>query len=285
MRREKIIFMAGLPRSGSTLLGALLNQNPRIHTEPASPVMDFVMAVNKSVEKNEHYAAYPKQQSVFAVVQSIFQAYYWDVAKPVVFDKNRGWPGQIKGLEQCVVPKAKIICPVRNIDEVLASLLKIAHNNPFNPETGKLNFIDHSLLLINKPINDESRCDLIMSDKGMIGQCMGAMQDCVKNGFQDRLHFVEYDCLVNDPQSALNGIYEFIEEEPFTEHNFKEIRNEFREKDTEVFSVPTLHEIASKIQRSKTDPKAILPEKYYEECQGKEFWRLLNSWGNSGLSI
>lgn len=276
MRKEKIIFMAGLPRSGSTLLGALLNQNPRIHTEPASPIMDFVMAVNKSVEKNEHYAAYPKQQSVFAVVQSMFQAYYWDVAKPVVFDKNRGWPGQIKGLEQCVVPRAKIICPVRNIDQVLASFLKIANSNPFNPETGKLNFIDHSLLLINKPINDESRCELIMSDKGMIGQCMGAMQDCVKKGFQDRLHFVEYDLLVEDPQQALNNIYEFIEEEPFTDHSFKEIRNEFREKDTEVFSVPTLHEIAHEIQRSKTDPKAILPEKYYKECQGKEFWRSLD---------
>lgn len=267
--------MAGLPRSGSTLLGALLNQNPRIHTEPASPIMDFVMAVNKAVDKNEHYAAYPKQQSVFAVVQSIFQAYYWHTAKPVVFDKNRGWPGQIKGLEQCVVPKAKIICPVRNIDEVLASFLKIANANPFNAETGKLNFIDHSLLLINKPINDESRCELIMSDKGMIGQCMGAMQDAIKNGFRDRLHFVEYDLLVSDPQKALNGIYDFIEEESFDGHNFEDIHNEYREKDKEVFSVPTLHEIAPTIIKSKTNPKAILPERFYEECQGKEFWRNL----------
>lgn len=275
MRKEKIIFMAGLPRSGSTLLGALLNQNPRIHTEPASPIMDFVMAVNKAVEKNEHYAAYPKQQSVFAVVQSMFLSYYWDVSKPVVFDKNRGWPGQINGLEQCVVPKARIICPVRNIDQVLASFLKIANANPFNAETGKLNFIDHSLLLINKPINDETRCDLIMSDKGMIGQCMGAMQDAIKNGFRDRLHFVEYDLLVSDPQAALDGIYEFIGEESFPDHNFKEIRNDFREKDKEVFSVPTLHEIAPSIQKSKTDPKEILPERYYKQCQGMEFWRSL----------
>lgn len=266
--------MAGLPRSGSTLLGAILGQNPRFHTEPASPIMDFVMSVNKAVEKNEHYAAYPKQQSVFAVIQSIFQAYYWDSPKPVIFDKNRGWPGQIKGLEQCVVPKAKILCPVRSIDEVLASFLKIANSNPFNPETGKLNFIDHSLLLINKPINDESRCELIMSDKGMIGQCMGAMQDAVQKGYRDRLHFIEYDFLVSEPEETLEAIYDFIEEDYF-EHNLEQINTPNREKDTEVFSVPTLHEIAPTIQRSKTNPKVILPERFYEECQGKEFWRLL----------
>lgn len=273
-QREKIVFMAGLPRSGSTLLGALLNQNPRFHTEPASPVMDFVMAVNKVVDKNEHYAAFPKQQSVFAVVQSVFQAYYWHTAKPVIFDKNRGWPGQVKGLEQCVVPKAKILCPVRNIDEVLASFLKIANSNPFNPETGKLNFIDHSLLLINKPINDESRCELILSDKGMIGQCMGAMQDAVSKGFRDRLHFIEYDSLVSKPEETLKDVYRFLEEEPY-EHDFSDIRNDYREKDTEVFSVPTLHEIAPTLKRSKTDPKKILPAKFYDECQGKEFWRSL----------
>lgn len=272
MQREKIFFMAGLPRSGSTLLGALLNQNPRIHTEPASPVMDFVMSVHKTVEKNEHYSAYPKQKSVFAVIQSMFSAYYWDSPKPVIFDKNRGWPGQIKGLEQCVVPRAKIVCPVRNIDEVLASLLKIANNNPFNPKTGRLNFIDHSLLLINKPINDETRCEMIMSDVGMIGQCMGAMQDAIKKGYRDRLHFVEYDDLVSDPQHTLGKLYEFLGEEPF-EHDFSNIRNTHREKDDEVFSVPDLHKVGSKIQRSRTEPKDILPEKFYTECKGKEFWR------------
>lgn len=274
-QREKIIFMAGLPRSGSTLLGALLNQNPRIHTEPASPVMDFVIAINKTVDKNEHYAAFPKQQSVFAVIQSLFQAYYWHTPKPVIFDKNRGWPGQVKGLEQCVVPKAKIICPVRNIDSVLASFLKLAHANPLNPETGKLNFIDQSLVVTNRPINDENRCEMILSDKGMIGKCMGAMENAVKNGYRDRLHFVEYDLLVSDPQAALNGIYDFIEEEHFEGHDFNNIEASGRENDSKVFSVSNLHEIAPKIKKSKTDPKKILPPDVYERCQGKEFWRTL----------
>jgi len=40
--------MAGLPRSGSTLLKSLLNQNPEVHTEPVSPVMELMYW-------NDHY--------------------------------------------------------------------------------------------------------------------------------------------------------------------------------------------------------------------------------------
>lgn len=276
MQREKVVFMAGLPRSGSTLLGALLNQNPRIHTEPASPVLDFVMAINKVADKSEHYAAFPKQQSVFAVIQSTFQSYYWHTPKPVIVDKNRGWPTQIKGLEQCVVPKAKILCPVRNLDEVLASFIKLAHKNPFDPEIGKPNFIDHSLLVVNKRINDENRCEMLLSDKGLIGQCMRAMKQAAENGYLDRLHFIEYDNLVSKPQETMDAIYAFLEEEPYA-HNFEEIANPAREKDGEVFAVPTLHEISPSLKRSTTDPKLILPEKFYKECQGKEFWRNLKT--------
>lgn len=267
--------MAGLPRSGSTLLGALLNQNPRIHTEPASPIVDMTMAINRLLEKNEHYKAYPKQQSVFAVIQSLFQAYYWHAQKPVVVDKNRGWTGQIKGLEQCVVSKAKIICPVRDIDEVVASLLQIAHKNPFNPEVGKLNFLDQSLVMMNKAINDENRCEYILSDKGLVGQCMNSLQAAIKNGYRDRLHFLEYRNLVSQPEATMNALYEFLGEQPF-DHDFSHIENKHREKDKEIFSVPDLHEVGEKLAKSKTNPKKILPAKFYEECQGKEFWRSLS---------
>ena len=35
-------FMAGLPRAGATLLQAILNQNPDIHTGPESPVCGLI---------------------------------------------------------------------------------------------------------------------------------------------------------------------------------------------------------------------------------------------------
>jgi sulfotransferase len=275
MQKEKILFMAGLPRSGSTLLAALLNQNPRIHTEPSSPLMDLSKAVVRAIESNEHYTAFPKPKSALAVSQAVFQAYYWEAEKPVIIDKNRGWPTQIRGLEQCIVPKAKIICPVRDIDEVLASLVKIARENPFNPETGRLNFIDHSLVAMNKPINDDNRCEFLLSTQGILGQCAVALQNAIKEGFRDRLHFVEYNDLVEEPEETLRELYAFLEEEEYEGHDFSNIQGMYREKDSEVFSVPDLHKVSEKLIRSKTNPKKILPSKFYSFCQGKEFWRTL----------
>lgn len=265
--------MSGMPRSGSTLLGALLNQNPRIHAEPSSPMLELSRSIPQLISKSEHFNAYPKQKSALAVSQAVFQAYYWDIEKPVLIDKNRGWPTQIRGLEQCITPKAKILCPVRNVDEILASMLKIARSNPFNPQTGKLNFIDQSLVMLGMAINDDNRCEFLMSPKGLIGQSAMAMQEALKEDFRDRLHFIEYDDLIKDPQKVLEGIYKFLEEDNFTGHDFSHIENTCREKDVEVFGVPNLHEISSTIQASTTKPREILPDRFYEFCQGKEFWR------------
>jgi sulfotransferase len=273
MQIEKIHFMAGMPRSGSTLLGALLNQNPRICSEPSSPLLEVSRSLPQIFAKSEHYRAFPKENGARAVSHAVFQAYYHEAGKPIIIDKNRGWPTQIRGLEQCITPKAKIICPVRNVDEILASFLVKARENPFNPNTGRMNFIDQSLVMLNMAVNDETRCEFLMSEKGLIGQSAMAMQQALKEKLGDRLHFVEYNNLVLNPKKTLEKIYEFLEEEPYDGHDFTNIRNPFSEKDAEVFSVPDLHEIGSKLSLSKTNPKRILPPKFYDFCQGKEFWR------------
>jgi sulfotransferase len=273
MQIEKIYFMAGMPRSGSTLLGAILNQNPRFYSEPSSPMLEISRSIPQIFAKSEHFHAFPKQKNALAVSQAAFQAYYHDAEKPVIIDKNRGWPTQIRGLEQCITSKAKILCPVRNVDEILASFLKIARENPFNPESGRLNFIDQSLVMLNMPVNDESRCEFLMSEKGLIGQSAMALQQALKDNFGDRLHFIEYNNLVLNPKKTLEKIYEFLEEKPYDGHDFSNIQNAFSEKDAEVFNVPDLHEIAPKMTLSKTNPKKILPPKFYDFCKNKEFWR------------
>jgi sulfotransferase len=40
-----IHFISGLPRSGSTLLAAILRQNPRFHAGMSSPVASLFMAL------------------------------------------------------------------------------------------------------------------------------------------------------------------------------------------------------------------------------------------------
>ena len=63
-------FMAGLPRSGSTLLSSILNQNPRFYSGPSSPVLGAMYAVEETFTSNELYTGYPKPDQAIEVIGS-----------------------------------------------------------------------------------------------------------------------------------------------------------------------------------------------------------------------
>ena len=88
-------FMAGLPRSGSTLLKSILNQNPELHTEPVSPVLELTHYTNTYFQDSEQYLGYPKPKSAHKVISSILEDYYDDVEKPFIIDHCRAWSIQI----------------------------------------------------------------------------------------------------------------------------------------------------------------------------------------------
>ena len=56
----KFYFDCGLPRSGSTLLTALLNQNPKIHAGTLSPVFELMYYSRELLSKGEQAKAFPK---------------------------------------------------------------------------------------------------------------------------------------------------------------------------------------------------------------------------------
>ncbi|MBD2040099.1 sulfotransferase, partial [Microcoleus sp. FACHB-672] len=56
MTLDKIHFISGLPRSGSTLLSAILRQNPRFHAGMTSPVGALVERMLEAMSENNEYS-------------------------------------------------------------------------------------------------------------------------------------------------------------------------------------------------------------------------------------
>ena len=56
--------------------------------------------------------------------------------------------------------------------------------------------------------------------------------------------------LVNDPEKALQGIHWFLKLKPF-EYDFDNIEAKDREKDKEVYGLPTMHEVRPKIEKNQ----------------------------------
>ena len=76
-------FMSGLPRAGSTLLSSLLNQNPRFHSGPSSPVVPTMLALENSLSQDELFMAYPKPDIGRHMISSVLPNFYADIDSPV----------------------------------------------------------------------------------------------------------------------------------------------------------------------------------------------------------
>ena len=269
-------FMAGLPRAGSTLLSTLLNQNPRFYSGPSSPVLGAMFSVHDNFQGNELYTGYPKPERVNEIVGSVIRHWYSDVEQEVIIDKNRAWCARVPFIEGYIGQEAKVIVPVRRVDEILASLLTMVHRNTFVEGQPRINFVDEQLVKSNIPISDENRCHyLLTAQGGIVYEALNATKMGVDEGHSDKFHYVDYNDLVTDPQGELNNIYEFLGEESF-EHTFDGLSNEHREDDLTTYGLGDMHEVHSKLEKTSPDPSEVLPESiielYNHNKKTLEFW-------------
>jgi len=269
---KKYYFMAGLPRSGSTLLSSLLNQNPNLYSGPSSPVLSTMFVIENHLLQDELYHGYPKPDQMNAMIGDVINHFYSDVEQPVVIDKNRAWVARVPYIEGYIKQPAKIICPVRDIEEVLTSMITMIRRNPYKEGNPRINFIDEQLVKLNIPINDDNRCEYIAGPDGILGQSLNAIMEGINAGFGDRFYYVEYKNLVNKPQDTLNKIYQFLGEEPF-EHTFDGLGNSNRERDMETYGLEDMHEVRSVLKSTSKDPTKVLSKYVLDKCQGMDFWR------------
>jgi sulfotransferase len=269
---KRFYFMAGLPRSGSTLLSAILNQNPEIHSGPSSPVVSTMHVLESHFKKEELYNAFPKKPQADQIISNVITQYYSDIDKPVVIDKNRAWVAQVPYIENYIGQRAKIICPVRDVDEILTSMISMIRRNAQSAGTTGSNFIDQQLGRLNLSINDENRCNFIASPNGILGMSLKAIHDGAAAGYLDRMLFVEYRDLVSDPESCMRRIYGFLDEPKF-KHDFGNLENTFRENDQGVYGLGDMHEVRRQLAAIAPAPKDVLPASVIARCRGMDLWR------------
>jgi sulfotransferase len=269
---KKFYFMAGLPRSGSSALSSILNQNPKVYSGPSSPVLSIMNLIEQNFMTDELYFSFPKPAQAHQIISSIIPQFYSDIYKPFVIDKNRAWTSNIPKVENFITPDVKIIVPVRSIDQILASMIMMIRRNPYKEGTPKINFIDEQLVKNNIPISDMNRCSYISSPSGILGQSMSSIQEAFRENKQHCLHFVEYEDLVNQPDETMKKIYNFLEMDYF-QHDYTSLSNQNREKDLITYGVQDLHEVRSELKSISPSPDKVLSQEILNRCKDAEFWR------------
>jgi len=263
---DKVIhFMAGLPRSGSTLLCNILNQNPRFHATSTSGILDIVLAIRNQWENVNEFRASPNKEGKNAVVKGILQNYYSTIERPVIFDKSRGWCGYIELAEHILERKIKILVPVRTITDILASFEQLwrnqAHEWQFPQE--KSNYYEWQTV--------EGRADVWMKNDQPVGIAYNKIRDALSRGFADRMLFVEFEYLTSAPEETMKQIYNFLEED-YYKHDFNHVIQTTSEND-DIHGIPGLHTIRPVVKPVISNAADVLGKSVIGKYSNAEFWR------------
>jgi sulfotransferase len=271
MTKKKYYFMAGLPRSGSTLLSAILNQNPRFYSGPSSPVVATMLTLEQSLSRDELFLAFPKVDFGKNLISSVIDQYYADTEKPVVFEKNRSWVNRMEYINGYFgIEHPKVIYPVRDVSEILASFISMIKRNP-HIVNERLNFIDQSLVQQGIPLNDINRCKAI-AGTGILGQSFDGLKKALAEGYRANIHFVEYKDLVDSPKETMQKIYEFLGEDYYN-HDFNNVKNIHQENDAQIYGFEDMHAVRQSVKSVASAPEEVLPLAILDAIKGAEFWR------------
>ena len=263
VQRKTYFFLSGLPRSGTTLLGAILEQNPDIYVGATSPVLEFLLSFDNTFNFNKTYHAFPKEDFRIRTLSRIPDDWYSDVDSSIIIDKNRGWP-RATPYAKLFTDNIKIICTVRSVLEILSSWILLNRKSPDS-------FIDKGLKKLKLALTDDNRCEYLMQEaSGDVEQALYSL----KSGFTNHsncLHLIEYDDLINDTENIINGIYSFLEL-PTYKHKYDNIGHINQENDM-VHGMPEMHNVKSTISRSENNPLDILSDNIIKKYSDLEFWR------------
>lgn len=227
---RKYVFLSGLPRSGSTLLSAILHQNPRIHAEGNSAVCQIAWDLHQSCEHNasEQLAANHRHDTAYHLVKAVPDTYYRDVTRPIVIDKCRSWTLSANQdiIRRYFTDTPRTIVLTRNIDEIVESFARIYERN------GR--FFDRSNLM------REDSEPLMRSLRGV---------EWAKQVNRGEFLFIDYAEIVDKTESVLDAIYDFIGERRYA-HDLENIVNETPEDDS-VYGLAGFHDIRRTITRAR----------------------------------
>jgi len=256
-----IHFISGLPRSGSTLLAALLRQNPRFSAGMTSPVGSLFNAMLTATSARNEAVVFIDDERRKHLLHAVFDAYYADVhPTQLVFDTNRMWTTKLPALVQ-LFPAAKVICCVRNPAWVIDSIENLIRRNAFEL-SGIFNYEPGGTVY--------SRVEGLSKGDGMAGYAWNALREAVFGPQSDRLLLVRYESLTTNPLGTLAAIYNAIGE-PLFAHDPEHIEPAYDMVEFDIrLGTPGLHHVRSAV-RAETRP-TVLPPDLFAKFTGDAFW-------------
>ncbi len=252
-------FISGLPRAGSSLLAAILQQNPRFHAHIQSPVGQMITDLHHAMSGVNEAHWFIDNDQRLRILRGVFSAYYAE-SREIVFDTNRRWCANI-ALVRAMFPEAWVLACVRSPVAVVDSLERLLQNHPLTLST---------MIGLTTNTTVFERVKRFMAPEGLVGYAWNATQSAYYGQDRNRLIIVNYDDLARFPGKLLVEIHEKLELPAF-EYDFENIE---QLSGTDLFDqsigTPGLHSLKKRVEyvpRTSVLPPAViasLPRPFWE---------------------
>lgn len=239
----------GMPRSGSTLLCNILNQNPRFRATPTSGLAPLLLQIQNLWNDSPELKASATAEDKINTLRGTLEGFHKAIEQPVIFDKSRGWACAYELLESIFGYAPKVIVTYRDIPSILSSCEKLFRKELKSP---------NSVAKFGQNMETlEGRLAFWSDGSQLVGGAYNRIRDCVARGHRKNMHFMYFDRLTTAPKEALQGLYNFLGESYFEGHDFNNVAQSTHENDT-AHGFTDLHTIRKTVAPVKKDFTSVL---------------------------
>jgi sulfotransferase len=252
-------FITSLPRSGSTLLSAILSQNPRFSAGVTSPVASLVNAVITQVSAESEWSSRVSIEQRRALLHGLFDSFYIGCDAPVICDTNRGWSARL-GTVLDLFPQAKILACVGNVGWVMDSLERLYQSNPCKNTKLFTSDAERNTVL--------TRVDTLGQRTRLVGAAWAGLKEAYYDEHGASMMVIDYDILAQRPVETVGLIYTFLGEDRYG-HDLTDLKFAAPDYD-EALGIAGMHTVRPAV--TFENRQTVLPPDLFEQYSRLSFW-------------
>ena len=259
----KIFFNSSMPRSGSTLLQNILGNNPKIYATPTSGLFELLSNSKKVYTTSAQFKAQDTTEMKNAFLMYCrygLEGYFQGLTnRPYAIDKSRAWAISRPFLE-CFYPNPKIVCMVRDLRDIMASM-----------EKNYLKYPDKTDMLIEdkyNAVNVGQRVGLWLETQPV--NTIKNLNEVIRRGIDKNILFVRFEDLSSNPAQEMKRVYDYLELD-YYEHDFQNIKQVTYEDD-KFHGRYGDHVIKSDVKPVPSKAKQLLGELVCDQLYERNKW-------------
>ena len=249
---EKIFYQSSLPRSGSSVLQNILAQNPDIYATPTSGVLELIFGARANYTTSPEFLAQDvdlMKKGWQSFAKNGMDGFYNAITdKKYVIDKSRGWGIHYDFLKFVRGENPKIICMVRDLRDVFASMENNFRRSP-EKQSDVLDWSKGIGTTVPKRID-------IWASQPPVGLALERLLEIFRMGYNSKILFVRFEDLCLYPEITLQRIYEYLNI-PHYMHDFDNIVQVTKEDD-EIYGTFGNHIIRTKLEPVRSRANELL---------------------------